>query len=167
MACRWGQLTLANNPNGRTSQASPYRTARPTGRPRSLNMLRALICRHQMAWHTWFGHCMVAPRSCDRVLVDLSHLSTVRERHAIPVTSNMEIRDPGGTALRSIAVMFTAATKTSVAHLEFINALAPIVLAPLGFLFFRERPQWKALRWGVSRLRELQSCCHSAQQMVL
>ena len=45
--------------------------------------------------------------------------------------------------------MFTAATKTSVAHLEFINALAPIVLAPLGFLFFRERPQWKALRWGV------------------
>ena len=64
-------------------------------------MLRALICRHQMAWHTWFGHCMVAPRSCDRVLVDLSHLSTVRERHAIPVTSNMEIRDPGGTALRS------------------------------------------------------------------
>ena len=49
----------------------------------------------------------------------------------------------------NIAVMFTAATKTSVAHLEFINALAPIVLAPLGFLFFRERPQWKALRWGV------------------
>ncbi len=49
----------------------------------------------------------------------------------------------------NIAVMFTGATKTSVAHLEFINALAPIVLAPLGFLFFKEHPQWKALRWGI------------------
>ena len=49
----------------------------------------------------------------------------------------------------NIAVMFTGATKTSVAHLEFINALAPIVLAPLGFLFFKEYPQWKALRWGI------------------
>ena len=166
MACRWGQLTLANNPNGRTSQASPYRTARPTGRPRSLNMLRAHMSSSNGLAHLvrslHGGAC-----SCDRVLVDLSHLSTVRKachsRH-----EQQEMRDPGGTALRaSIAVIFTAATKTSVAHLEFINALAPIVLAPLGFLFFRERPQWKALRWGVFSLRELQSCCHSAQQMVL
>ena len=130
MACRWGQLTLANNPNGRTSQASPYRTARPTGRPRSLNMLRALICRHQMAWHTWFGHCMVAPRSW--TVFWWIFLIYRRFAKGMPFPSRATWRYVTPAALlfgASIAVMFTAATKTSVAHLEFINALAPIVLA--------------------------------------
>ncbi len=48
----------------------------------------------------------------------------------------------------NISVIFTAVTRTSVAHTEFINALTPILLIPLGNLLFRERPQWRALRWG-------------------
>jgi drug/metabolite transporter (DMT)-like permease len=48
-----------------------------------------------------------------------------------------------------ISVFFTAVTKTSVAHAEFINGLAPLLVIPAGFLFFHERPNWGALRWGL------------------
>jgi len=48
----------------------------------------------------------------------------------------------------NISVLFAAVTRTSVAHSEFISSLAPLLLAPLGFVFFGERPQWRALRWG-------------------
>lgn len=47
-----------------------------------------------------------------------------------------------------ISVLFTAVTKTSVAHTEFIQSMAPLLTIPLGFLLFRERPNWSALRWG-------------------
>jgi len=48
-----------------------------------------------------------------------------------------------------ISVFFTAVTRTSVAHAEFINGLAPLLVIPAGFVFFRERPNWTALRWGA------------------
>jgi drug/metabolite transporter (DMT)-like permease len=48
----------------------------------------------------------------------------------------------------NIALFFTAITKTSIAHAEFIAALNPLVLLPLGALFFSESPNWRALRWG-------------------
>lgn len=48
-----------------------------------------------------------------------------------------------------ISVFFTAVTKTSVAHAEFINSLAPLLVIPAGYLLFRERPNWSALRFGV------------------
>ena len=48
----------------------------------------------------------------------------------------------------NISVLFAAVPRTSVAHSEFISSLAPLLLAPLGFVFFGERPQWRALRWG-------------------
>jgi drug/metabolite transporter (DMT)-like permease len=48
-----------------------------------------------------------------------------------------------------ISVFFTAVTKTSVAHAEFINGLAPLLVIPAGFGFFHERPNWSALRWGL------------------
>lgn len=51
-----------------------------------------------------------------------------------------------------IAILFTAVTRTSVAHSEFIMALGPFLLLPLGFVVFRERPHWPALRWGVLSL---------------
>lgn len=51
-----------------------------------------------------------------------------------------------------ISVLFTAVTKTSVAHTEFINSLSPLLTVPLGFLVFRERPNWAALRWGALSL---------------
>ena len=48
----------------------------------------------------------------------------------------------------NIAILFTAVTKTSVAHSEFITSLSPLLLVPAGALLFRERPDWTAMRWG-------------------
>jgi drug/metabolite transporter (DMT)-like permease len=48
-----------------------------------------------------------------------------------------------------ISVLFTAVTKTSIAHTEFINSMAPLLTVPIGFYIFRERPNWPALRWGL------------------
>ena len=52
----------------------------------------------------------------------------------------------------NIALLFLGITKTSVAHGEFINAMAPLVLIPAGMVMFGERPNWKALRWGIISL---------------
>ncbi len=49
----------------------------------------------------------------------------------------------------NITLFFTAINKTSIAHAEFIGAMTPLVLLPLGALMFDERPNWRALRWGV------------------
>jgi drug/metabolite transporter (DMT)-like permease len=49
----------------------------------------------------------------------------------------------------NIAVFFTAVTRTSIAHAEFIAALSPLVLLPAGAVLFGERPNWQALRWGL------------------
>lgn len=49
----------------------------------------------------------------------------------------------------NISFTFTALTRTSIAHADFIAALSPLVTMPLGFVFFRERPQWRALGWGA------------------
>lgn len=51
-----------------------------------------------------------------------------------------------------ISMFFTAVTKTSVAHAEFINSLAPLLVIPTGFLLFGERPNWGALRFGLLSL---------------
>jgi drug/metabolite transporter (DMT)-like permease len=49
----------------------------------------------------------------------------------------------------NITLFFTAITKTSIAHAEFITALNPLILLPLGALLFGEHPNWRALRWGI------------------
>ncbi len=56
---------------------------------------------------------------------------------------------PGLAFGANIALFFTAITKTSIAHAEFITALTPLVLLPAGAFLFGERPNWSALRWGV------------------
>ncbi len=48
----------------------------------------------------------------------------------------------------NITLFFTAITKTSIAHAEFIGALSPLILLPLGAMMFSEPPNWRALRWG-------------------
>lgn len=48
----------------------------------------------------------------------------------------------------NIALFFTAITRTSVAHAEFVGSLAPLVLAPTGALMFGERIMWRAVAWG-------------------
>lgn len=48
-----------------------------------------------------------------------------------------------------VSLLFTAVTRTSVAHTEFIQSMSPLLTIPLGFLLFAERPNWSALRWGL------------------
>ena len=52
----------------------------------------------------------------------------------------------------NISIGFTAYTRTSIAHADFIAALAPLLTIPAGFLLFRERPYWRALGWGIVSL---------------
>jgi len=52
----------------------------------------------------------------------------------------------------NVALLFMGITETSVAHGEFINAMAPLVLIPAGIVMFGEHPNWKALRWGIVSL---------------
>lgn len=52
----------------------------------------------------------------------------------------------------NIAIFFTALGRTSIAHAEFITALSPIALVPLGALLFAERPDRRALPWGLLTL---------------
>lgn len=49
----------------------------------------------------------------------------------------------------NISFFFLALTRTSVAHADFIASMAPLVLIPAGFVFFHERPRWRALGWGT------------------
>jgi drug/metabolite transporter (DMT)-like permease len=49
----------------------------------------------------------------------------------------------------NLAIFFTAVTKTSIAHAEFIGALTPLLLLPAGALLFHEHPNWRALSWGL------------------
>jgi drug/metabolite transporter (DMT)-like permease len=48
----------------------------------------------------------------------------------------------------NISLFFTAVTHTSIAHAEFIAALSPLLLVPLGAVFFGEHPDRRALAWG-------------------
>ena len=49
----------------------------------------------------------------------------------------------------NISLLFTAVTKTSIAHVEFIATMTPLLVVPAGAFFFSERPNWSALRYGV------------------
>lgn len=46
-------------------------------------------------------------------------------------------------------LFYTAATKTSVANLEFTGALAPLVLLPAGALLFHEKVDRRAVAFGI------------------
>lgn len=49
----------------------------------------------------------------------------------------------------NLTLFFTAIPHTSIAHAEFITALSPLVLVPAGALLFGERPDTRALLWGL------------------
>lgn len=55
----------------------------------------------------------------------------------------------------NITLFFTAINRTSIAHAEFITALSPLVLVPLGAVFFHEKPDRRALLWGLLSLAGL------------
>jgi drug/metabolite transporter (DMT)-like permease len=49
----------------------------------------------------------------------------------------------------NITLFYTAATKTSVANLEFISALAPLMLMPAGAMLFHEKVDRRAALFGL------------------
>lgn len=49
----------------------------------------------------------------------------------------------------NILLFYTAATRTSVANLEFISALAPLMLMPAGALLFHEKVDHRAALFGI------------------
>ena len=74
----------------------------------------------------------------------------VRSGRPAPAASTWRLALAPGLAFgANIALFFTAITKTSIAHAEFITALTPLVMLPAGAIFFAERPNWSALRWGL------------------
>jgi drug/metabolite transporter (DMT)-like permease len=77
-------------------------------------------------------------------------VARVRAGRPAPSASTWRLAFAPGLAFgANIALFFTAITKTSIAHAEFITALTPLVLLPAGAFFFGERPNWNALRWGA------------------
>jgi drug/metabolite transporter (DMT)-like permease len=57
---------------------------------------------------------------------------------------------PTGVALGfNILLFYTAATRTSVANLEFITALAPLMLMPAGAILFHEKVDRRAAVFGL------------------
>lgn len=57
---------------------------------------------------------------------------------------------PTGVALGiNILLFYTAATRTSIANLEFITALAPLMLMPAGAILFHEKMDPKAAVFGI------------------
>lgn len=55
---------------------------------------------------------------------------------------------PGLLFGTNVALFFTAITRTSVAHAEFLGSIVPLILAPSGAFLFGERIVWKAFAWG-------------------
>jgi drug/metabolite transporter (DMT)-like permease len=75
-----------------------------------------------------------------------------RQRHGRPWPSRETwklVLPPGLFFGANIAIFFTAITRTSIAHAEFITTLTPLVLLPAGAFFFGERPNWGALKFGL------------------
>jgi drug/metabolite transporter (DMT)-like permease len=77
-------------------------------------------------------------------------ITRVRSGRPAPTAATWRLALAPGLAFgANIALFFTAITKTSIAHAEFITALTPLILLPAGAFFFGERPNWNALRWGL------------------
>ncbi len=77
----------------------------------------------------------------------------LRTGAALPAKSAWALSTPPALCFGiNVGLLFLGITKTSVAHGEFINAMAPLVLIPAGMVMFGERPNWKALRWGIVSL---------------
>lgn len=56
---------------------------------------------------------------------------------------------PGVVFGLNITCFFWGVTRTSVPHAEFIGSMTPFILVPAGAYFFKERPNLKALTFGL------------------
>lgn len=87
-----------------------------------------------------------------------------RSRRAVAAEADDEARDtidfpdrrawklvaPAGLCFGlNISLLFTAVTRTSIAHAEFIGSMTPLLVVPLGAALFGERPNLSALRFGM------------------
>jgi len=74
----------------------------------------------------------------------------VGQRRPFPDRRTWKLVAPAGLFFGvNISLLFTAVTKTSIAHVEFIATMTPLLVVPAGAFFFSERPNWSALRFGV------------------
>ncbi len=75
------------------------------------------------------------------------------ERHDWPTRAEWRLVVPSGLLFGvNISLLFTAVTRTSIAHAEFIGTMVPLLAVPGGALLFAERPNWGALKFGVISL---------------
>ncbi|WP_040494497.1 DMT family transporter [Ilumatobacter nonamiensis] len=90
--------------------------------------------RMWMSVATWWGYLLVAKRP-------------------LPDRRTWTLVAPAGLFFGlNISLLFTAVTKTSIAHAEFIATMTPLLVVPLGAVVFDERPNWSALRFGLISL---------------
>ena len=73
----------------------------------------------------------------------------VREGHFVALQQWRQAIGTGVVLGVNITLFYTAATKTSVANLEFITALAPLLLMPLGAALFHEKVDRRAAAYGL------------------
>lgn len=73
----------------------------------------------------------------------------VAERDRLHLADLRTAALPGIVFGLNITLFFTGVTRTSVANAEFIGALTPIVLVPIGVVVFRERADLRALSFGL------------------
>lgn len=72
-----------------------------------------------------------------------------RERRFVTVQEWRRALVTGVVLGVNITLFYTAATRTSVANLEFISALAPLALLPAGAILFHEKVDRRAALFGV------------------
>jgi drug/metabolite transporter (DMT)-like permease len=76
-------------------------------------------------------------------------LLRIREGHFVTLQEWRRAVPTGIVLGVNITLFYTAATKTSVANLEFITALAPLALMPLGAMLFHEQVDRRAAAFGL------------------
>lgn len=151
---------MATAPVSPASAASPPTTAdRDATRPVGVIAMLAAIVSFALStpivkwsgatgvvlafWRMWlsFGAWWV-------VLVVLRRRSPAAARRPWPSRATWKLVLPAGLCFGvNISLLFTAVTKTSIAHLEFLTTLTPLVAVPTSAVLFGERPDWSALRW--------------------
>jgi len=76
-------------------------------------------------------------------------LLRIREGRFVSVQEWRRAILTGVVLAANILLFYTAATRTSVANLEFISALAPLMLMPAGAVFFHEKVDHRAALFGL------------------
>lgn len=106
-------------------------------------------------WAETPGSAIAAWRMVAAIAVWWMVMAVYRRRTGAPWPSAATWRAvvPAGLFFgANLAVFFTAVGRTSIAHAEFIAAMSPIALVPLGALLFHEHPNWRAMRWAAISL---------------